>query len=172
MTMFKDGFTVSKGSQNFAKITLGENRFRILAPPLTGYVGWADKKPFRSEMMTSRKFDDPVKPVMIFLIWSYAQREIQILEVTQRTVQQKIFELSKDPDWGDAYHYDIKISKSGNGMSTKYDCAACPKTPVTDEIKKAAAEKPCNLRALFTGGDPWKVEDGQVTELALDELPF
>lgn len=164
-----------QGNSSYMKFKQGENRFRILAKPIVGWLDWQDKKPIRYHMNDKpEKPFDPKKPIKHFwgmLVWNYADEAVQILEVTQISVQSAIGNYAKDEDWGAPFEYDLKVTRTGQDLSTEYSVIASPKKPLSDAIKKAALDKPCYLDALFEGNDPWAVTEKQ-TELAFTEMPF
>lgn len=167
-----DDYEAPEGGGNFMKLQDGENKIRILSKPVVGWLDWKDKKPYRFTM--KNKPDKPmekgpIKHFWAFVVWNYNAEAIQILEITQQTIQGAITALSKDEDWGAPFAYDLKISKKGKDLDTKYTVTPAPKKPIPDAISKAGLEKPCYLEAIFSGQDPWVVTD-KSTELEL--LPF
>lgn len=161
-----------QGGGNFMKLQDGENKFRILSKPIVGWLDWKDKKPYRFTMKAKpdKPLDkNPIKHFWAFVVWNYNAKAIQILEITQQTIQSAIGNLSKDEEWGAPFHYDIKVTKKGKDLDTEYSVVPSPKKPITDEISKAALDKPCYLEAMFSGADPWIVTDKQ-TEIEV--LPF
>ena len=167
-----DDYEAPEGGGNFMKLQDGENKFRILSKPIIGWLDWKEKKPYR---FTMKQRPDkpmekgPIKHFWAFVVWNYSTESIQILEITQQTIQAAIQNLSKDEDWGSPYHYDLKIGKKGKDLDTKYSVTPSPKKQLTDTIIQASLEKPCYLEAMFEGKDPWTVTDKQ-TEL--ETLPF
>lgn len=167
-----EDYEAPEGGGNFMKLQEGENKFRILSRPVVGWLDWKDKKPYRFPMKSKPEKPlekGPIKHFWAFVVWNYAAESIQILEITQQTIQAAITNLSKDEDWGAPFHYDLKIGKKGKDLDTKYSVTPSPKKPLTDVIIQAGLEKPCYLEAMFDGKDPWVVTDKQ-TEL--ETLPF
>jgi len=168
-----DNYVAPKGNSNYMKFEKGENKFRILSRPMMGWLDWQDKKPLRFSM--SAKPDKPVdanKPIKHFwamIVWNYLKEEIQILEITQKSVQSAIEQLAKDADWGNPFSYDIKVIKEGDGMDTEYTINPVPHKPINAEILEAFKAKPCFLGALYQGADPF-INHGQITPL--NDLPF
>jgi hypothetical protein len=152
-----EGYEQPESGGNYMKLQDGENKIRILSKPIVGWMDWKDK--------------NPIKHFWAFIVWNYNDQAIQVLEITQQTIQSAITNLNKDEDWGAPYEYDIKIVKKGKDMETKYSVTPSPKKPLTDQIKQAALDKPCYLDALFSGTDPWIVTT-ESTELSFVSLPF
>lgn len=158
----------------YMKLKAGDNKFRILTKPVIGWVDWKDKVPhrFRMKNRPEKPFgDQPIKHFWAFLVWNYVDQQIQILEITQATIQKAIQDLSRDEEWGAPFEYDIKIGKKGEKLDTEYSITPSPKRPLTEDIKKAALDKPAYLEALFENADPWVVTNNS-TELAFVGLPF
>lgn len=106
------------------------------------------------------------------VVFDYSDQQIKILEITQATIQKAIETLAKDEDWGSPHQYDIKVNKTGQDKSTEYRVNPSPKKPVSEEIKKAAFDKPVNLEALYRNGDPFNIVNGEQTQLLINDLPF
>lgn len=169
-----ENYEAPAGNANYMKLQKGENKIRILSRPIIGWQDWKDKTPYRFRMKDKPEKplgDKPIKHFWAFVVWNYAAQAIQILEITQATIQKSIQDLSKDDEWGAPFAYDIKITKKGEDLQTEYSVTPSPKKDLTDEIKKAGLDKPVNLEALFDNADPWIVADKQ-TELAFASLPF
>ena len=165
----KDEYKVPSSEGKYSRLQEGENRFRILSEPLTGWLLWEDKKPTRfpiDKKPLCVDKDNPVKHIWDLIVWSYDQEAIQILELHQATVKKRLLELANDEDWGDPTGYDIKISKTGAGKETKYSVTAVPHKKVAPEILDALNKTPINLAALFDGGDPFEatgaVQSGEI----------
>jgi hypothetical protein len=44
--------------------------------------------------------------------------------------------LAKDEEWGNPAEYDVKITRKGSGMDTKYTVVPAPKKPLSDSDKE------------------------------------
>jgi len=169
-----ENYEAPQGNSGYMKFQDGENKFRILSKPIIGWLDWKDKKPFRfrfKDRPEKPMGDKPIKHFWAFLVWNYSADAIQVLEITQATIQKHIQDLSKDDEWGAPFYYDIKVTRKGKELDTVYSVTPSPKKDLSDEIKKAALEKSANLEALFEGADPWIVT-GEQTEYAFQSLPF
>jgi hypothetical protein len=153
-----ENYTPPTSSGNYTKLAKGENKIRILTLPVLGWEDWLDKKPIRFNYNNKPKPVDPERPVKhfwAFVVWNYNEEKIQILQVTQSTILNSLVNLVKDPDWGAPYHYDVKITKSGEGVNTKYNVNPVAPKALSEKIKSEFYAKRCNLNAMFEGGDPF-----------------
>lgn len=171
MNFLPEYYEAPKGTnQLYFKLEEGENRIRILSKPVFGWEDWTlEKKPIRFRMNEKpAKPIDPKKAIKhfwAFIVWNVKDEKIQIMQVTQATIRKRIEELCKDEEWGFPYEYDIKISKSGQGIDTEYSVNPTRPTPVTNEIIAAFRERPINLEALFINADPFSTEWKEYTKL-------
>ena len=156
-----DNYESPKGtSENYMKLQEGENRLRILSAPVIGWEDWTeDKKPVRfayankpAAPIDSKK---PIKHFWAMIVFNYGEKKVQILHVTQATIRKAIEKLCKDSDWGAPYHYDIKVTKEGEGKDTEYHISPVSHKPVSDDIKAEFLNKPIWLEALFENADPF-----------------
>lgn len=162
-------------SGGYMKLKDGDNRFRVLSKPIIGWLDWDDKRPvrfpYKEKPLKPLDSTKPVKHFWAFVVYNYNEKAVQILEVTQATLQTQISVLSKDEDWGSPFEYDLKVNRSGQAMETKYNVIACPKKAITDDIMAVADAKPICLQSLFDGTDPFQ-KGGVVTPLFYQGLPF
>ena len=101
--------------------------------------------------------DKKAKHFWAMTVWNYNTNAIEILELVQAKMQKSIRDTSKEPEWGNPVNrYDFVITKSGRDMSTEYSMTAIPPSVTAPEITKAYKEKPINLNALFSGGNPFE----------------
>lgn len=181
------GYEAPKSNSRYLKFKDGDNVFRILAPAVLGWEDWEEKQPIRTPYAEQKPRPiDPkraVKHFWAFPVWDYAEKVIKILEITQSTIQEAIFELHKDEQWGDPTGYDINIRKSGKDLETKYSVIPRPPRPVHPEIVKIFEQTPLDLNQLFTGGDPFNpsgiepsfsdpMSDEEAMNQAIEELPM
>jgi len=68
----------------------------------------------------------------------------------------ELVSLANDPDWGDLTSFDLTVHRAGEGKETRYSVTPKPKAELTEEIKKADADTPVDLFALFSGDDPYE----------------
>ena len=150
------------------KFPKGETRIRILTDAVTGWEYWTtDNKPHRVAdapdlLPEDTQKDDkgnyrPPKQFWAFVVWDYSEEKIKICSVTQATIQKQIISLMADEDWGTPLEYDIKITREGEGLETKYQISPAPKKEITAPIATAFTEQPINLDALLIeNGNPFE----------------
>jgi hypothetical protein len=56
--------------------------------------------------------------------------------------------------------YSTTVNRKGENLETEYSVVPSPAQPTTKEVFQAYKEKPMNLEALFTGGNPFEGADG------------
>jgi len=177
MTTFLDpNYKVPAGSQKYFKFQQGENNFRVMSSAIVGYEYWTeDKKPVRLREMWKKKPADikveangsyRTNHFWAFVIWNYEANAIQIMQITQKTIQRAIKSLVDNKKWGDPKNYDLTITKTGEGLETEYSVMPNPGSEVQKEIQDEFEAKPVNLEALFDGGDPFNTEEINESDLA------
>lgn len=160
---FPDTYKLPVEGGNYLKFKDGDNRFRILSSPVFGWVDWDDnKKVYRTktreeqpEKSRSNKPDAKIKHFWALVVWNYEAKKIQILEITQATVQKAIRGLDDDVDWGKPTNYDILVKRVKENDRTSYTVNPKPKSDLSDEILKSLSQTRVNLEALFSGADPF-----------------
>lgn len=146
---------------NYFKLQDGQNKLRILSAPILGYVYWTDeKKPVRLKEAPEEAPDDmksggKVKHFWAFAVWNYKEKKVQILELTQVSIQAPITDLVTSEDWGDPQGYDITITRKGKDLDTEYTVQPSPHKATPLEALNAYAETKVDLNALFLGSDPF-----------------
>ena len=143
-------------------------KLRFLGDAISGVGGWREKKPLRFEI-APEDFDieslDPdfngnpgrLKDFVASVVWNYDAKAIQIFEISQVSIQDKLFSLHKNEDWGDLTQYDVIVKKTKKNERTDYEVTPSPKGmgKLEKEIEKAYDEKPIDLTKLFTNEDPF-----------------
>lgn len=171
-TFLPDNYTPPASNSHFMKLQDGENNFRIMSSPIMGWTYW-DKlngnKPVRLEYTaenykiaeeSASKNPDPkdqkVKHFWAMIVWNYDTKNIEILEITQKSIQEALRTLSTKKGWGNPVDaYDISVDKSGSGIDTEYQLSPIPPEPTSEEITQEFNKKIIKLRALFYGVDPF-----------------
>jgi len=165
---------IPKGASQFMKFQDGKNRFRILSEVVTGWELWKNKEPKRHEGQVCKfkpedaDLNQNGKPNINYfwamIVWNYEAKQLQVLEITQKTVMSPLYDLEQNPDWGDLRNYDVEINKKKEGDKTSYNVLGIPPKPVAPEILTALEESKIDLTKLFDGKYPIEdvVEDDDV----------
>lgn len=187
MSFLPSDYTVPSSSDKYMKFNPGENRFRILSKPITGMEYWKDvdgkRTPIRkkpgveiklSDLSTNEKTGelDMPKHFWAMVVFDYADEKVKVLEITQKSIQSYLTNLSRDEDWGDPVGtkgYDIVITREGEGFDTKYSVSPKPKKPLKEGIEEMFHTLDINLEALYEGLDPYISSKEEVSP---DEIPF
>jgi hypothetical protein len=167
----------------YMKFQEGENRIRVMSAPVLGYELWVNGKPKRVAMDKTftqadldnadiNKFTGKRKTPQHFwamIVWNYNTGKLQILQVTQATIQRAITAYTLDPDWGAPFEYDILIKKEGEGRDVEYSVISKPHKLIDPAIATEYKDASINLQALFDGGDPFDTSVKKVEEV-IDEI--
>jgi len=158
-------YEVPASNGHYLKFENGDNRFRILDRPILGWVYWTNEtKPCRLKEKPNTLPDDiqvkdgkktSVKHFWAFPVWNYKTKQVEICEITQVSIQKAIEALAKDVEWGSPLSYDIKVSRSGEGLTTEYQVMPQPHKTLDEAIEKVWEDTKCDLNKLFTGDDPF-----------------
>lgn len=150
---------------NYYKLKDGENTFRIVSEAIVGYEYWNnDNKPVRSREEFESTPDirvekdgtqSKIKHFWAFLVWNYEAQKVQIMEITQATIQGALKALENNKKWGDTKDYDITIVREGSGFDTTYQVTPNPKEELEEAGKIKVANAKIRLEALYEGNDPF-----------------
>ena len=167
-------------TSNYMKFIIGDNRFRILASPIIGWETWTEengaRKPLRTPMkkpFTVDVVDNPeeIKHFWAMPVYNYQDKRIQILEITQKGIQKTLKALARDEDWGSPVQkYDLVVTRTGDGMETRYEVLPKPASPMDDSIIKEYETMKINLNALFDGDDPFAQGKEKLENVDPDEV--
>lgn len=174
MSTIPDTFEPKSTQSNYTKLIAGKHRLRILGDAITGYLWWVEeadgtRKPTRipADQTAPVEFAESVRKFLTFPVWNYELSRIQVLEVTQATIQRELKALEKDADWGDLLTYDVEITREGTDMqNTKYRVSPKPKSELSKEIQETVKGSGLPvLEVLFDGGDPFSAEKVEESDL-------
>ena len=161
MSWLPDNIHEPKSGSYFKPLKGKQNRVRIINDkPLVGHVQWtSDKKPVRWKLGDPRPeadYGEGTKPRVFIacVVWNYEERCTQVWEITQKTLQESLDALTRDPDFGHPANYDLKITRKGDMMDTTYSLVPMP-SDQNEDVVNAIAELRVNLDALLSGEDPF-----------------
>jgi len=133
-------YEIPKAASNYTKFAEDETtRIRILPSWLDKDViicyeyfdnRWEHPAPVRS----SKEFEttpgirewDRQKEVWNFKVWNYDLEQVQICNVPQKSIKEAIMGYYKDEDFGSPVGYDLKVTRTGKKLETKYNVIATP----------------------------------------------
>jgi alpha-acetolactate decarboxylase len=100
--------------------------------------------------------DDKPKPFAAFGVWHYEDEMYKIWQCSTRSILLELANLNEVE--GDPLSYDLKITRKGAGLDTKYYVKASKPSELTDEALFASQEfaSQVDLECLFTGDNPFK----------------
>lgn len=170
------------GNDRYMRLEEGDNAFRVLDSAIVGYELWVEGKPLRRKKRGEftpgelaradvSKFTGEKKTPQLFWAFPVFNRKaqgVQILEITQRTIQSPIEALVKDESWGSPVGkdgYDLVISRTGEGTDTTYTVMPKPHKTLEEGIMRAYEDMNIDLQALFSGDDPFG------SQVDVDEVP-
>lgn len=170
---------------NYAKLEDGANKYRILSEAIVGWQYWnTENKPVRlterpetipEDVRMENGKPEKIKHFWAFVVWSYRESKIQILELTQVSIQGPLEDLVMSEDWGDPRGYDITITKKGQKLDTEYTVQPSPHKEAPVEATQMLKTTTVDLKALFRGEDPFGAATARVeredTQVA-DNNPF
>ena len=152
-------------NSNYLKFIEGKNKFRIMSSAIVGYEYWTiENKPVRSpepfegipnDIKVDKEGKFRINHFWAFVVYSYENKKVQILELTQKSIMNAIKSYVDEESWGDPKSYDIVITRSGSGFDTEYQTIANPHTPPPAEAVEEYEKKTINLNALYDGSDPY-----------------
>jgi len=161
-------------TDGYMKIKPGDNRIRILSKSISYIEDWIDNKPVRyrdgQQPETPHDEKKPFKRIAAFIVWNCLEEKIQILQLRQASIRKKIRALVEDADWGEIYHYDLKIKRTGEELRTDYEVNPMPHKPVSQQVIDAFNAKPIYLDALFDNKDPFSSENKNYTTGVFNKL--
>lgn len=152
-------------NSSYLKFKLGENTFRILSSAIVGFEYWtSDNKPVRSKepfkttpnIKVDKEGKTSIKHFWAMSVYNQDSNKIQVLEITQSSIQGAIKSLVDNAKWGDPTKYDITVTRVGDGFDTNYSTMPNPHSDISPEVLKEFESMNINLKELYAGGDPFK----------------
>lgn len=165
----------------------GSIRFRFFGAGRTGWEGWVEleggkSKPFRWEALPEEGDLPPnirltdgkpqIKRFIAGIVYEYKlnkageivedEGQFKIITITQKSIITELCKYIADPDYGDPNEYDLKLSRSGEGLKTEYVLTPAPPKAVSKSIAAAWEEEQSkiDLDAYMACEDPFKNEAG------------
>ena len=145
----------------------GATKIRVMSSAIVGYESWANdgekKTPTRHEIGEEPAFGGDGKSpnyFWAFIVYNYNTEQLQIMEVTQKTIRTAMQSKIDNEAWGDPKTYDIVITRTGMKLDdTEYDVTPNPHTDLDPAIEQLYTDNPIDLQEWFKGEDPFKKEE-------------
>lgn len=185
MNFMPDDYNLPLSKDGYMRLEQGDNKIRILTSPIVGYRYWVtveekDKpKTVRSEdkiPMGEIERDGDPKHFWAMLVWNYELEQIQVLTLTQKSIQKVILSYSRNKDWGSPLGYDITINRTGERLTTEYQVMPSPKKELDEEVTELLGKTAIDLDALYStkeepyGGNPFEAHEKSEAEELADEV--
>jgi hypothetical protein len=74
-----------------------------------------------------------------FVVWNFDTKAVEILEITQTTIQTALEELINSEEWGDPLGYGITVNRKGDNLETEYSVVPSPAQPTPTDIIRGEA---------------------------------
>lgn len=162
----------SGGGGRYLKLKKGTTHFRVVSQKaVKGWEYWTEDN--KAKRLSAKPEGTPVdirmgddnKPERVrhfwaFVVWDYEAKSLKVLQITQKTIQSALIALVKDKDFGHPRNYDLKISRSGEGLETEYNVMPLHK-PFPMEAQTEITAHPIYLEALMYGADPFSAESAK-----------
>ncbi len=176
MSVLPKGYEIPKTKTAYMTLEEGDNSFRILSPVVVGWKYWIEKDDKKTAVRVRTEEEVPAnvknqtdprnraKHFWMFAVLNREAGDVQILEITQRGIQDSLKGYEEIEAWGDLRGYDMIIARK-NGktpMDVKYDLFPKPKEELSKEVKKLVDEKLENidLELVFEGESPFITPKG------------
>jgi hypothetical protein len=135
-------------------------RLRIMSEAITGYVYWSvDNKPMRSkeypQATPAIREDSKVKHFWAMKVFNYTTKQVEVWEITQTSIRDLIMGFIQDEDFGDPQNFDMKITKTGKGLETKYSVLPGTVKAPDPAIVSEANGTVIDLAALYDDENPF-----------------
>lgn len=169
-----------------SKLPHGDNTFRFMSDVVTGFV-WFDQTPDGFKPERVKEWRDVPKDVWkrdknkavhfwAVVVWNYQDEALQIMEITQKQIQEPLQGYEDNEKYGDLKAYDVTIVRKGDGKDTSYVVIPSPKEPIAKEIAQDYKDAGIDLNALYRGADPFAgavevdEDDDEVIEVELEDV--
>ena len=153
----------------FAKLEKGENRFRILAKPVFGYIYWSESTPMRVKSPTDVPTGEKSKHFWNMPVWM--NDEVKYMEIDKATVLKDLAALDSNKEWGNLLEYDVIVTRSGEMMDTKYNTNPCKPTKLAAEAIEAWSDAKAEYEK-YTTEDLFDSELFPAKKAEDEKLPF
>lgn len=152
-------------SGSYFKPTEQKTKVRVMSSAIVWRVDWnkSGKKPkpirTRKKPETSLDPSRPAKHFRAFVIRNYSKQDLQIWEITQKSIMDQ-FSTLINWEWWDPHWYDLIVRKEWQSLDTVYYLSTTPQAikPVKPEITEKRLNTKIDLDELYSWWDPFNPE--------------
>jgi hypothetical protein len=105
---------------------------------------------------------EPVKFCLAIPVYNYEAGQVQILQLSQKSVIRELDSISQMEDYADILAIDFLFGKEGSGLNTEYKLTPVPRKKGADKTLAEAWEDTrsagFDLSRLLDGADPFKAD--------------
>ena len=105
---------------------------------------------------------EPAKPAMAFSVFNLETETIQVCQFGQKMLIQELTAIVQDEDTSDLTQFDLKLSRTGLMLETRYALRPIPSKAGTHKkalaALAAAEEDGYDIGRILTGGNPFSAE--------------
>lgn len=186
-TFLPTNYEIPDSQGKYMRFEQGANKFRILGSfedgkAIMGTEYWVTvdekRKPKRLkpgipvpveelELNSFGEIDTP-KHFWCLPVYNYQTKQIQILEITQKSIMRDIKSLAQNEDWGSPLDYDVTVTRTGEKLKTEYTVTPSPKKELDPKIYADYLAMEIKIEVLYDGDDPFKKEDINLDEIDVD----
>jgi len=99
------------------------------------------------------------KRVHAFTVWNFESKQVEILSIKQKTIIDRLKELSVTEEYADLLAWDLQIARILSGGKTSYSVTPLPRKKITEsDVEMALSEAEANgfdITRLLDNGDPF-----------------
>jgi hypothetical protein len=103
---------------------------------------------------------EPVKFCLALAAYNFDAAQVQILQLSQKSLIRELDSISQMPDYDEITAIDFQLGKEGSGLNTEYKLTPVPRKKGADKAIAEAWEETrsagFDLSRLLEGGDPFK----------------
>jgi hypothetical protein len=160
---FSSGYQEPQKPSKYLKLTEGVHLIHLLTPPqevVSYFVEFLEGSDGKKQKICTPDLGDGTYPAntkrtWAFKIWNYDTQEIQVWEVSQKSIQSYLSAIPQGKIKNDWLKYPIQITRKGDKMDTEYLLDKGDTSLIPAEAEKAKANTYVNLSAMIAGQDPF-----------------
>ena len=142
----------------WAESAEGKNRcFRFVSQPTAEEIEEEMGTEYRRKQRDGKQ--DPLKAAIAFPIYNYEDDQIQLCEISQKSLIKSFDEVANMEEYDDFDSIDFNISKEGSGLETRYTLTPVPvKASAKEKIEECwnVANTTISMEAYLSGEPPFK----------------